>query len=418
MDINDFENEELQEMQSLVFSSEINLLSVHILLEAFYRGENILMLEDFIKGDYWKIDEIYEAVRENGDYSSAQDLVLEQVILTVALFNLGKVSKISVTELSNFLDATVEEAVKAEVKENELEEVVGFYSAVISKICELKALSDKRREEIRGKDPDMKKWREYYDRIDFEPNEYSRHLEYAISAGSPFIEIDIEFAKDGATKLEEALKDYLFSFSQDDLLEKKEGRLYFSKQLENFLIYINKLPLINGYVNVPFEVLSEKGFEFIKIVSYLENQGKLKVRNWGDKNLWNIKFNHTPITINSLISNPETTELKEERKNLKTNLSFDEAKSILEIGNDAVKLRKGSDQFHLLRIMFEDKSELPKEWFYSEIAEKYDMGATIDDKKFYNASYQVNQKISRDTPFKDVLITTSQSVRINPKYLV
>jgi hypothetical protein len=417
MNIDDFNKEELVEMQSLLFSSEINLLSVHILLEAFYRGENILTLEDFIKGDYWKIDEIYEAVRENGDYGSAEDLVLEQIILTIALFGLGKVKKISVTALSSFLDEVVEEAVKSKAKDNELEEAVAYYSAVVSKICELKALSDKRREEVFEKDPDMGKWREYYNRIDFEPSEHSKYLEYIISAGAPFIEIDIEFAKDGATKLEEALKDYLSSFSQDDFLEERENRLYFSKQLENFLVYINKLPLINGCINVPFEVLSEKGFEFIKIVSYLENQKKLKVRNWGDKSLWNIKFNHTPITINSLVSNAEITEIKKESKNLKANLSFDEAKSILEIGNNIVRLRKGSDQFHLLRIIFEDKNELPKEWFYSEIAEKYDMGATFDDKKFYNASYQVNQKIARDTPFKDALITTSQSVRINPKYL-
>jgi len=305
--IDEIEKEELQEMQSLVFSSEINLLSVHILLEAFYRGETILTLEDFIKGDYWKIDEIYEAVRENGDYNSAQDLVLEQVLLTIVIFTLGKVNKISVSHLSEFLDETIKEAVETRAKENEVEEIANYYSAVVSKICELKALSDKRKEEAFEKDHDMQQWREYYDRIDFEPNEYSRHLEYIIAAGAPFIEIEIEFEKDGINKLEKALEDYLFSFIQDDFLEQRERRLYFSRQLENFLTYINKLPVINGEVNVPFEVLGESSFEFVKIVSYLEREGKLKVRNWGDKNVWNIKFHKTPITIEALISNGQTS---------------------------------------------------------------------------------------------------------------
>lgn len=103
--------------------------------------------------------------------------------------------------------------------------------------------------------------------------------------------------------------------------------------------------------------------------------------------------------------------------NLKGNLSFDEAKPVLQIGDKAVKIRKASDQFHLLRIMFEDKKDISKEWFYSEIAEKYDDEAKFDDKKFYNAAYQINKKIISDTGLRDVLITTKQSVQINPKYL-
>lgn len=99
------------------------------------------------------------------------------------------------------------------------------------------------------------------------------------------------------------------------------------------------------------------------------------------------------------------------------NIIFDEATSVLKIGNKKIKLQKGGDQYHFLRIIFEDKNELTKEWFYSEIAEKYDREGNFKDKKFYNAAYQVKQKIIRDAGFRDVLITTLHSVRLNPDYL-
>ena len=130
--------------------------------------------------------------------------------------------------------------------------------------------------------------------------------------------------------------------------------------------------------------------------------------------MWNVKFHIVPITLQSLVSG--STEVKGE-DGFKGNLSFDEAKSLLLIGDKTVKIRKGSDQYHLLRIMFESKNDLAQEWFYSEIAEKYDYANRFDDKKFYNAAYQVKQKIARDAGLQDVLFTTAQSVRINPKYL-
>jgi hypothetical protein len=42
------------------FNSDINLLTMHVLLEGFYRGENVFTLEQFLKAEYWKIEEITE----------------------------------------------------------------------------------------------------------------------------------------------------------------------------------------------------------------------------------------------------------------------------------------------------------------------------------------------------------------------
>lgn len=418
MDIEEFGKEELKEMRDLAFESEVNLLSVHILLEAFHRGQNVLTLEEFMKGDYWKIDEIYEAVRESNDYGSVPDLVLEQLKITMELFRMARIRKVSVVGLNSFLETMVEEALDTEVGNQDRQGLIDHFCAVISKIGELKAISEKQREEaFKDGEFNTEKWRQLYDQVDFKPEEYSRQLEYIIQVGAPFIEFEIEFFKEGVEKLELVLRDYLENFSLDDYLEERQGRLYFSKQLENFLAYINSRPVINGYVNVPFDVLSEKGFEFIKITSYLENQGKLKVRNWGDKSVWNIKFHQTPITISSLISSERAAESTQEAVRLKSDLSFSVEKGLLKIGDQEAFFRKDTVPYHLVRIIFEDPAELGKEWFYSEIGEKYDHSQAFDDKKFANAAYQAKQRIIRDTGIRDFFITTKQSVTINPKYL-
>ena len=101
----------------------------------------------------------------------------------------------------------------------------------------------------------------------------------------------------------------------------------------------------------------------------------------------------------------------------KKELFFDSIKSFLAINGQQIKILKNSDQYHLLRIIFKDEKELPQEWFFSEIAENYDEMANLPDKKFYNAVYQINQKIIRDTGVRDFFITTKQSVKINDKYL-
>ena len=62
------------------FNSDINLLTLHILLEGFYRGQSHFTLEQFLKGDYWKIEEMTEEIRDTQDYGSAEDLVLHQII--------------------------------------------------------------------------------------------------------------------------------------------------------------------------------------------------------------------------------------------------------------------------------------------------------------------------------------------------
>ena len=398
------------------FNRDITLLAINILLEGYYRGQNVFTLDEFIKGDYWTIEEISEEIKDTGDYGSVEDLVLSQIIYIADSLNLGKIRRITITDISQLLAKTIKEAIQSNPNKNELDGAVEYYSGVIEEIYKIKKLSD---EQIEQSVKKGKYERGAFDTLTLSENDFHKHLSFIAGISAPFIEFQISFIDERAKEIQKELEDYIQSFSYDDYAQEmpmyRDKRLYFSKQLENFYDYIKRMPVIDNCINIPFSALEEKGFEIIKILNYLELKKRIKVRNWNDTDLWNIKLSKVPITLESL-ANDTIPETKIEEK-LKTDLYFDEAKSILQIGDNAVKLRKGSDQFHLLRIIFENKEELPKEWFYSEIAEKYDMGATFDDKKFYNASYQISQKIARDTPFRDVLITTSQSVQINPKYL-
>lgn len=412
--------EEREELQFSIFNSDINLLSVHILLSAFQRGENTLTLSDFIKGDYWKIDEISDEVHDTGDFSSTQDLVLSQVLHTIEYLELGTIKKVSVEGLNGLLSATVKDAMQADPKRDELDDVAGYYCAVFDNIFDLKKISKDNLEKSRG--DEKSEFRDFYDRVEFTKDDFHRHFEYIISIGAPFIHIEIEFSEKGMKRLELEMRDFLFTFASDKLMDKtpnyREERLYFSKQLENLVEYLKKFPEINGEVNIPFGALSETGFEFVKVMTILQYLGKLQVRNWGDKSAWNIKFFDIPISVRSLTpSDPDPYENEGAPQKLKSDLSFSEEKGKLKIGDKEASFRKGTRQYHFVRIIFSEPKELGKEWFFSEIGEKYDSEEKHDDKRFANIAYQVKQRISLDTGIRDFFITTKQSATINPKYL-
>ncbi len=97
----------------------------------------------------------------------------------------------------------------------------------------------------------------------------------------------------------------------------------------------------------------------------------------------------------------------------KESVYFDKDKFVLCVNKKEIKVQKFKDQYHTLRIMFEEPN---KEWFFSEISEKCDASANYTDKKFYNAIYQIKQKL-KGKGIDDFFITTGQSVKINEKYL-
>ena len=99
----------------------------------------------------------------------------------------------------------------------------------------------------------------------------------------------------------------------------------------------------------------------------------------------------------------------------RTGIAFDLDKSRFYVQGKEIKLLKFKDEYHTLRVIFEDPNELSKEWFFSEIGEKIDEN-NLDDKKYYNAIYQLRLKLEKQG-INDFFITTKQSVKISPKYL-
>ena len=52
-------DEDIEKVEPLhYFNSDMNLLTLRILLEGFYRGQTVFTLDQFLKGEYWKIGEL------------------------------------------------------------------------------------------------------------------------------------------------------------------------------------------------------------------------------------------------------------------------------------------------------------------------------------------------------------------------
>lgn len=97
--------------------------------------------------------------------------------------------------------------------------------------------------------------------------------------------------------------------------------------------------------------------------------------------------------------------------------SFDLKTSTLYVKGKEFKIRRITDQYDLLRVIFSDPLETQKEWFLDEVAEKVDPAQSQERvKKYYNAAYQISRKLaSKGVP--EFFMTASKVIRINPDYL-
>ena len=388
------------------------------MLESFYRGHNTFSLDQFLKGDLWKIDEIAEEIKDTNDYGSVEDLVLQQVIQMIKDLHIGKIVRISVKDLSSLSEKIIREAVE---EKNGTENEVMMYSAYIDEVYKLKALKDAQRVDM--KDFHTEKW----NRIDFTEDNFHRHIQYLSEIGSSFIEFEVEFGKNGPIEANEAIDDYIDNFCEDQFIEKKplyrQKSIYFSKQIENFVEYIKRFPLIDGSMNIPFSSLFEQGFEVVKVLSYLEKQKRLKVRNWNDTELWNVKFHKLPITVASLFGQEDTkdTEKTDNGKEIKLNLSFSLQTGTMILTNTDGKEYKikvqGQVQKEVLRVIFQHPKNTYTEWSLYDISETLG-GNDVDEKAVKNAIYQFNKKVKLTIPqVENLFELTKHSAQLNPKYV-
>lgn len=269
-------NEEIFEY----FNTDANLLLINVLLEGFYRGENVFTLNQFIKGQNWKIEAIIEEISDTNDYSSPDELVIHQLIKIIEDLKIGTIKRISVNNVSGVLGKIVKEAV---LKKDSTEEDVWYYQAVFNEIFGLEKYRDKNIETIMGKDKPFDS--SLLKKIDFTTDNFSKYLQILLSAIPEFVEIEVDYNDEYAKIAHKILDDYIDSFSQEIYIDKKPDyqvkRSYFSNQLENFYSYVKTIPEIKGYINIPFLTLNDTNFEVVKILCYLEREKMLRVNYWG-----------------------------------------------------------------------------------------------------------------------------------------
>jgi len=405
------------------FNTDVYLLTLHILLEGFYRGQGVFTLDQFLKGNYWKIEEISDEIRDTNDFGSVEDMVLHQVFAIIEGLNLGKIRRLSIKDISGLLELVIRKAIETTYP---AEDDVMYYSAVINEIYDLKKLSEAKIEEVIKKQQKGADFRSMINGLNFDTaNEALKHLNYISSIAAPYIEMEISFIDEVAKEIDKGIDDYLLSFSQDDFVDQKpvyrQKRYYFSKQLENFYNYIKGLPVIDGSINIPFSALAEQGFEVIKILSYLEREKRVKVRNWNDVDMWNVKFHTTPITLASLLDKKEGADEGAKDKELKLNLSFSHQTGIMLIRDQNGKESKikvqGQVQKEVLRVIFQNPKNTYSEWSLYEISDILGQD-DVNEVAVKNAIYQFNRKVKLEIPeVKNLFELTKHSAQLNPKYV-
>ncbi len=416
------------------FNIDINLLTLHILLEGFYRGKDIFSLEQFLKGNYWKIEEIAYEIRDTTEHSSVEDLVLHQIIKIVNDLKIGKIKRVSITSTSSLLETVVEKAVKD--KDTTSDNVL-FYTGIIEEIYNLKKIEDlerdkkfeiwEKKEKSKTTTNNSSELLKFISRVDFTTENFGKHFEYITAISAPFIEFEIEFDQKKVKEVNNDIEDYINSYYQDDYIESKpiyrEKRLYFSKQIENFFEYIKKFPVVGDFINIPFSSLSEQDFEVIKILTYLEKEKHIKIKNWNDIEMWNVKFHKIPITLSSILDQENTASITNtvNTQEVKLNLSFFPQTGTLvltdKIGKEYKIKVQGQVQREVLRVIFQTPKNTYTEWSLYDISEL--LGSKdVDRTAVKNAIYQFNKKVKLNIPMvENIFELTKHSARLNPKFV-
>jgi hypothetical protein len=398
-------------------NNELDLLFILIFLECFHHGKDVLNFADFFKGNYWDIDDVRSEISDTNDFYSIPDMVMEQTVFIFEDTRMGKILEVGIDDLDGALEDVLVQI--ASIGSENAKKEAPNYTFFLDQLYFLKDLQQKKQMALMEANPDKigEIIRNKNKDIFFSKDEtYFKKLQPIAMEAPKHILFRVIYNEVKVQEIEDEVLAYLTDFSKDKYLEQEKlPRLHFTEQIENFYRYISRLNLIGDTVNVPFTILTETGFEAVKIFAYLQTRKVIKIR-WSDEGSWKVQFLKLPITPDSLLGLTKTTEPAVETKKLKADLSFKEATSILTIDGNEIKIQ-GADQKELLRIMFEEPDQLGNEWFFSEIGELNDFANHTPEKKFYNAAYQLKLKVAQNTPIKDFFITTNQSVRLNPKYL-
>lgn len=103
-----------------------------------------------------------------------------------------------------------------------------------------------------------------------------------------------------------------------------------------------------------------------------------------------------------------------------TGIKFSKRACKLTIDKQDIPLKPDTNEEELCRIIFKNKEALEKLWSIDEIVEA--MGESIEqtrrwNPKMYQAARQLNNKIARETGFRDFIVYTTKTICINPIFL-
>ncbi len=259
-----------------------------------------------------------------------------------------------------------------------------------------------------------------------------------------FISIHIDLKSEGLDKMKKDVEQYMEWFIQDTLKKEsyrkslgntnvktnpnvftfeKHKEIFLEKMKQEFSKFGNEF-VIEDTFDEPFESerISEeelrarykkKEFLFFHTIFALNRLNLIKILSLGSN--WDYHEDY-PVSYEARIRLLPSLLTQFGSKSEQYAIRFDTNKSRLYFKDKEIKIKKFSDQYHILRIMFENPKDLADEWFFSLVAEKYDSSGHFSDKKFYNAIYQINLKLGR-LGIDDLFITTRQSVKINEKYM-
>ena len=416
---------ELEEDEEPVYSmvdflnKDLDLLFIVILLEGFKEGRTTFRLTDFFKGNYWSIEDVKEEILGSNDYGGISDMVLEQVIFLFEQLRLGTIEGIGVDDVDAALVSFLQH-----VAELGSEEVKAQSEGLAWCVKQIVFIDDLRREKIEReaeRNPDSIAELLKEPSVFFTKEEgYFRKLQSIVVDIPEHILLKFRFDEQRMNQLADKVRQHLDEFSKDRHVDRssmyRKQRPYFSQQVENIYRYLSNLKPVGKTFNIPFSILTEKGFEAVKLLELFELRGVLRMR-WSDEGSWRAEFVDAPMTLDGLFgARPSMGNTQRVISDLKIVLRYDSSTSVLSVGEKRIKII-GADQKELLGIIFnEHGGNAHKNWQLSEIAEIYEPDEPPKDKKFYNASRQIIKRVAQETSIKDLLITTTHTIQINPKY--
>lgn len=404
-----------------IINKDLDLLLLLIFIEAYKEGKIELRLTDLIKGNYWDQSDIKDEVFDTNDYGSIEDMALEQIAFLIEDQRLGNVAGVSIDNPNQALLDAVYKATELGPSATK-EDVMGIATAV-EQITFLEQQNTRIKEKLVEENPD--KIREIVQDksifIDRNRN-YIRALQGIVIEIPEHITLHFIYDEKGIDNFEKEISKYINGFKQDKYIDElpryQEKRLYFTQQIENFYRYISNLNIVGDTLNIPFSILSERTFEAVKILRYLEESGLAELR-WSYEGSWKVKFFEIPITPNSLLGIKNNKKQLKSAK-LKFNLSFTPQTGILKLKNNDVEYKikiQGQVQKEVLRVICRNPKNMYSEWSL------YDISSALgpddaDTKSVSNALYQLNKKVKLEIPEVEKLFDFDKhSAVLNEKYI-